>query len=73
MRLVEELAQRISAEPTEDLNELRMAILASMGESKEIISDADQARIHALGYPEGQTMRELYEDAVKNGEINPAK
>ncbi len=73
MRLVAELEQRISAEPTEDLNELRMAILTSMGESKEVISDADQARIHALGYPEGQTMRELYEDAVSNGEISPAE
>ncbi len=73
MRLVAELEQRMGAEPTEDLSELRMAILTSMGETKEIISDADQARIHALGYPEGQSMREIYEDAVSNGEIKPAE
>lgn len=73
VRLVAELEQKSGVEPTEDLDVLRMAILTTMGKTTVALTDEDLARIQALGYPEDRTMRELYDDAVQNGEIETAE
>jgi len=70
---VADLEQKTGVEPTEDLDELRMDILATMGRTTVPLTDEDLARIQALGYPEDRTMRELYDEAVQNGEIETAE
>lgn len=68
-----ELEQKSGVEPTEDLDALRMEILATMGRTTVPLTDEDLARIQALGYPEDRSMRELYDEAVQNGEIETAE